>query len=847
MPFVTRARDEDRPESPEALFRSLRPVDRSVRDLLLRQGDVLRAYAELPIGVPDVAVELPTGGGKTLVGLLIAEWRRRTLGQRVAYLCPNVQLARQVAAKAESYGMNVVTLVRRQADWDPADFNRFQRGQAVAIAGYHQVFNSNPRLNSAQTLILDDAHAAEDAVASNWSITTRRGELLFTALSSILRPHLPEGLARRLASDQADPLDRSEVALVPPEAVARVAGEIEAALAEYATAANDTNTYVKRMLGSAVARCLVFVSGSQILMRPLVPPTSEHPPFSGAAQRVYMSATLGAAGELERAFGIASVRRVSPSTEEGFGRRFFVMPHAALGRPDDTTRAAIAEAGRAVILSPSTAEAEAAATHLLAEDTPALTADDVEEGFEPFVNREKAALVLANRYDGIDLPDDACRLVVLSGLPAHAHLQERFIMEALGARQVLSERIRTRIQQGAGRATRNARDFAAVIVRSEQLTDFLARDEELRAFPPQLQAEIEFGFANSEEPDADLLALLRAFWAQDAEWRQADAMLSSDTSSRQRATNPAQDALAASARAEVMCWRAAFTGDLPRAVTLAQEATDKLIGGDELRPYRALWFYLASSWAWQLAATDESWVARARELQREAAGCAAPLRWTPEWLAEGQTTEPQPSDDGRARRAAAVLREMGIRGSRFDAAIEEISANMTSDSAGNFERGLESLGALLGYDSLRPQGQADPDGAWRDDVGTWIVFEAKTEERPDTPLSAETVRQAATHQQWLTNVAGWEDPETAITVIVSPKATVEASAAPLAGELRLVEPGRLRDIAARTFDALRHARAAARGMTSSELEAAIAQAFADRGLSTEAVVAELGTRRIADG
>ena len=145
-----------------------------MRDLLLRQGDVLRQYAVLPPGEADVAVELPTGGGKTLVGLLIAEWRRRALGNRVAYLCPTIQLVNQVASKAHDYGLDVVTLVGRQANWDAAEFNRFQRGQAIAIAGYYQIFNSNPRLDSAQTLVLDDAHAAEDAVASNWSIDAVR-------------------------------------------------------------------------------------------------------------------------------------------------------------------------------------------------------------------------------------------------------------------------------------------------------------------------------------------------------------------------------------------------------------------------------------------------------------------------------------------------------------------------------------------------------------------------------------------------------------------------------------------------------------------------------------------------
>lgn len=54
-------------------------------------------------------------------------------------------------------------------------------------------------------------------------------------------------------------------------------------------------------------------------------------------------------------------------------------------------------------------------------------------------------------------------------------------MDTLAARRLLSERIRTRIQQGAGRATRNARDFAAVIVRHQRLIDFLARDDVVQA------------------------------------------------------------------------------------------------------------------------------------------------------------------------------------------------------------------------------------------------------------------------------------------------------------------------------------------------------------------------------
>lgn len=66
-------------ESPEALFRELRPRDGAVRHLWAHQADLLRSYRELDGS--DVALELPTGAGKTLVGLLLAEYRRRAGGR----------------------------------------------------------------------------------------------------------------------------------------------------------------------------------------------------------------------------------------------------------------------------------------------------------------------------------------------------------------------------------------------------------------------------------------------------------------------------------------------------------------------------------------------------------------------------------------------------------------------------------------------------------------------------------------------------------------------------------------------------------------------------------------------
>jgi Helicase C-terminal domain/DEAD/DEAH box helicase len=852
--FVTRAENPEPPESPEALFRELRPRDPNVRDLLLRQGDALRAYHAVDSSSTDIAIELPTGAGKTLVGLLIAEWRRLAFGQRTAYLCPTVQLANQAAAKAHDYGLDVVNLTGSHRNWDQTELTKYRRHKAVAIASYSTVFNSDPKLETAQTLVLDDAHAAEGPVASTWSISANRVDgALYAELLAAVIDGLSAQVAEPLRDDLLDPYRRWSVELVPPSVVADRVAQIDDALKTHVVE-GDQNFFARRAIGGALDRCLMYVSWNEILLRPLIPPTLAHDAFRDAEQRVYMSATLGNAGELERAFGVPQVERIQPTaaTEEGgFGRRFFLLPNASNPPTvvDGIVREAISEAGRVAAVGPSFAELDAFTDACLPDGITVLRAEDVEEGLERFVSEERAALLLANRYDGIDLPGDDCRLVVLTGLPANTHLQERFLLETLGARQILGERIRTRFIQGSGRATRSSRDYAAVLIRGEGLTDFCSRDEEVFAMPPQLQAELRFGLDNSENPDQDPTELLHQFWEQGEEWAKADAFLKADTHEQVRREPDGSDALGAAAKPEVLCWRALWGGDLAHAVDLAQEVTDALSGGEELRPYRALWFYLGASWAQQLASLGNGAAAgTAATLLREATGCARSMLWTPALpgLASG-TENGGPTPDGRARSVAARLRSLGIRGTRFAARLTEVEEQLGSDASKLFEEGLRGLGELLGFDATRPDAQGDPDGVWRDADRLWLIFEAKSEERVDGALSVSTVRQASTHHKWVQESYGWPEPAQSLTVIVSQRQAIDENAAKVAGEEALVTPDLVRHIAARCVRALRETRAKARGQTDEQLVEQIAGRFAADGLDTDSLLAELGARRVRGG
>src|SRR2546426_1138699 len=64
------------------------------------QAAALQTYVDSAHAWPDVAIELPTGSGKTLIALLVLEYWRKE-GKRVAILTGNKTLARQIEAEAK--------------------------------------------------------------------------------------------------------------------------------------------------------------------------------------------------------------------------------------------------------------------------------------------------------------------------------------------------------------------------------------------------------------------------------------------------------------------------------------------------------------------------------------------------------------------------------------------------------------------------------------------------------------------------------------------------------------------------------------------------------------------------
>jgi len=271
-------------------------------------------------------------------------------------------------------------------------------------------------------------------------------------------------------------------------------------------------------------------------------------------------------------------------------------------------------------------------TAMVPEDMPVWEPEEYAADPAEFASSPEGVLALANRYDGIDLPDETCRLVVLAGLPVGMHLQERFIHDGLGASAVLTERIRTRLTQGAGRATRNSSDYAAVLMIGRELVSFCAQADVQAATHPEFRSEIQFGLDNSRAvPARDALANLAHFQAQDQDWREAEQDIVAARETLPPVSAPGTAQLSAAVKYEIAAVEAAWQGDWEHAVEQAGKAIEELAadGGDVIRRYQALWHYLLASWAVIAARSGDEghWRGIAGAHFSDARAAAAGTRW----------------------------------------------------------------------------------------------------------------------------------------------------------------------------------------------------------------------------
>ena len=776
------------PDSPEKILFDY--PKRKIQGPLVHQGEIMKAYANEALTKPDVALQLPTGSGKTLVGLSIGEWLRRKMDYKVVYLCPTNQLVNQVVEQANiQYGLSVNGFTGSIKDYDAVAKSSYNQAEKIAITSYNGLFNTNPFFSDPDIVIVDDAHVAENYIPAMWSVNINRldanHEVLHTALCSVLKKVISPVSFTRLTGEYDSLAGMTWVDKLSTPVFNSIHNEFLDILDTYAPSLSIS--YNWELIRDHLHACHLYLSVNEILIRPLIPPTWTHNPFNNATQRIYMSATLGNGGDLERMTGRHSITRLPVPQgwdQRGIGRRYFMFPTMSLDE-DTTTElkySLMKKAGRSLVLVPSHRLSNIEVDQInenLGFET--FTAYDLEDSKSDFIQKSKAVAVVANRYDGIDFPGDDCRLLFIQGLPRGANTQEKFLMSRMGANILFNERIQTRVLQAIGRCTRSLTDFSAVVVTGEDLPEYLTDTRKRRMLHPELQAELKFGIEQSRNTNVEhFINTLSIFLENGDDWAKANSEIIAEREKLHQEAINGTDELQKVVQDEIAFQSALWQGDFVLAFTKAEKVLANLIGED-LRGYRALWHYLAGSAAF-LGFTNgiKSLQIKSTQQYEQAKKSATGIPWLVD-LAHSNTdnrteTKKDISEIEQIENIERLLARLGtIHSRKFDELEKEILTGLNDNST--FEEAQKKLGEVLGFVSGNDESDASPDPWWI--LGSkCIVFEDHAGANDTSTLGATKARQAADHPRWIKdNVAGAKDCEI-LPVLLSPISKAKSGAMP---------------------------------------------------------------------
>ena len=831
---------------PEALFRDRRK--RSVQGLLSHQSDILRLYHQEAFTDENVALELPTGSGKTLVGLLIAEFRRTTLNERVVYLCPTKQLVLQVCEQSErKYGITATPFVGSNRDYAPNSKAMYQNASTIAVTTYSSLFNTNPFFKSPNLIILDDAHASENYVAAAWSLDVKRDKhsTVYFGILDLLASHIPPLELQRFRASVRE--DRWVQLAATSDFVSQI-GDLEAFLDEHTS--KSKLKYPWSFLRGHLDSCHVYMSYDSILIRPYIPPSLTHSAFAGASQRIFMSATLGLGGDLERITGIPTLKRLPIPDgwdKQGIGRRYFSFPEMTL--ENDAIGPLVKElvdvAGRALILVPSDSRAEKYEDAFDA-GVAEFSAEDIEESKDIFVAKERAVAVLANRYDGIDLSEAECRLLIVDGLPKAGNLQERFLLSQMASASLLSDRIRTRIIQAVGRCTRSATDYAAVVVIGEDFNDWLVLNEKRSLFHPELQGELMFGAEQSAElTHQGHVENLEVFLAHDSEWDDVDADILEYRDEAKQTSISGQDKMFEVSSLEVQFQYAMWDQNYSLGLQVAERITGCL-SGDSIRGFRGWWYYQSATAAFLSANQlgEAALRSKAKDLYTRASACVPAISWLRKLAGRLGTQEPETSTtvdelfEWNIERIEMLFDQKSYSlAPKFERDAQQILAGIDSDDDSDaFEEAQRRLGELLGFDAGNSNADATPDPWWISDGQVCLVFEDKNDSKPETPVSVKQIRQAASHPDWIRAHIALSANAVVDAVLVTPAKTIHHEVPTFAGEVAYWHIDDFRIWAREAIEGARSIRSSFTGSGNIEWREVVQREFSERGLDPRSII-----------
>lgn len=725
------------------------------------QGEVLRGWFERRTE-KDVVLKMNTGAGKTVVGLLLLKSCLNEKLGPAAYFAPDNYLVGQAMAEAKALGVDVTD--------DPASGD-FLRGRATLVTTISRLINGKSifgvgaqgPLIELGSLLIDDAHACLATTEGQFTMTLRPKHPAYQALFALLRDDLHHQSPVAVLDLEAGKPSRD--VLVPFTAWQGRIDRIRAVL--HAHAEDDALKFAWPLLADDLpsAQATFGRNGLEIEMRSL--PVDRIPSFVGAGRRIFMTATLPDDSLLVSDFDVspsAVEQPVTPQRASDLGERMILAPQELNPELRDGDVKAIAvELARehnVVVIVPSLQRAS------FWTDAAAMTLDrsNLEAGVNALRAGHVGLVVLVNRYDGVDLPDEACRVLIIDGLPGAVSQLEAVDASVLQGSGAFVNRQMQRIEQGMGRGVRSSSDHCVVFLMGSSLIRQLYAKDAKRRFTAATRAQLELGDRLEGmlrgQPAGEIVGVVKRALSRDPEWvSRAKAVLAGVKYDRAGQVNP----VALGQRAALRAMRRSHPQDAARALQDVVRSSEHPVVRGWLKQQMAEYTNLFDR-------------AAAQELLRSG------LRDNPAILRPLDGITPkrlQTFEETQAQRVVDHLRAQFDDANKLLLEVNGLLEDLefVPETAPAFEAALQGLAPLLGFEADRPEQETGrgPDLLWSLGGGKFLVIECKNG-AVTSEVSKHDADQLSGSMNWFAEVYG--PGLEATPVMVHPSATFGRQAFP---------------------------------------------------------------------
>jgi hypothetical protein len=718
----------------------------------------------------DLVLKMNTGAGKTVVGLLILQSCLNEKKGPVVYVAPDHFLCKQVCFEAGQLGIPVAT------EYSSLEF---KRGEAILVIPVHTLINGKSAFGVGQdgvkirigSLLIDDAHACLATAEGQFTLRIPANHEAYTKLLDLFA-HDFEGQSQSGLLD-IQQHDARRLMLVPFWAWADKSPDVMKRIHAYRD--EDDFKFVWPLLADNLALCQCLFTGAGLEISSRCLPIEQIPSFVSAERRLYMTATLADDSILVTDFNVSpksASKPVTPKSASDLGDRMIITPQEL--NPDVTDeqiRDFVAECSRTynvVVITPS--DRRSAFWKGFADKF--LNKDNIHDGVEQLKKTHVGLVVLSNKYDGVDLPYNACRLLVLDGLPEVRRYVDRYEQSMLNDGDEILSRQMQKIEQGMGRGVRANDDHCVVMVMGSKLTQALYSTEATGKFSPATAAQMKLSNNLAKQirgkPLTDLSAVISLCLKRNPDWVRA---------SKKALVNVTYDG-AAKIAPMAIAQRKAFGLAQLNQFQQAAEIIQTLANGEN-NPKLQGWLKQ------QLAEyTHRFDKAQAQEILLSATmlnRCLTKPLGGISYAKLGVSTISQ------ALRAETYL------SSKFTTVNETViwlhglidDLQFYQDDSDRFEKAVALLGLAVGFETQRPEAELGkgPDDLWALGGLRFFVIECKNGATANT-IAKKDADQLTGSMNWFR--AAYDQSCHATPIMVHPSVVFDAAASPMP-DLRIIE------------------------------------------------------------